>query len=114
MKEKRTILTPSIDRYQNPFLPKGFTYVTGEWNTGFVISDEFGNKFAWVPVGWLENNGTLDGISFDSKFGLRNWYNYDFSQNGWHETVPKNILESINEWGGFTFLAILLPSKKEV
>ena len=103
MKEKRTILTPSIDCYQNPFLPKGFTYVTGEWNTGFVISDEFGNKFTWVPVGWLENNGTLDGISFDSKFGLRNWYNYDFSQNGWHETVPKNILESINEWGGFYF-----------
>lgn len=103
MKEKRTTLTPSIDCYQNPFIPKGFTYVTGEWNTGFVISDEFGNEFAWVPVGCLENNGTLDGISFNSKFGLRNWYNYDFSQNGWHETVPKNILESINKWGGFYF-----------
>ena len=64
--EKRTILTQSTDRYKNPFVPQGFAYVTGEWNTGFVIADEFGNEFTWVPVGWLESNGTLDGISFDS------------------------------------------------
>ena len=101
--EKRTILTQSTDRYKNPFVPQGFAYVTGEWNTGFVIADEFGNEFTWVPVGWLESNGTLDGISFDSKFGLRNWYNYDFSKEGWHEEVPSYILTSINTWGGFYF-----------
>lgn len=103
MKEKRTILTPSTDRYQNPFLPKGFTYVTGAWDTGFVISDKFGNEFVWIPVGYLESNGTLDGVTFNSQFGLRNWYNYDFSLAGWHESVPEHIVESINEWGGFYF-----------
>lgn len=102
MKE-RTTLTKSTDRYQNPFVPKGFTYVTGEWNTGYVIADDYGNTFAWIPVGWLESNGTLDGVSFNSKFGMRNWYDYDFSQNGWHESVPANIVKSIHEWGGFYF-----------
>ncbi len=103
MKNERTILTKSTERYQNPFIPSGFTYVTGTWNTGFVISDEFGNEFVWVPVGWLESNGTLDGVSYNSKFGRRNWYNDDFSQMGWHEEVPNYVLESIFEWEGFYF-----------
>lgn len=101
MKKERNVLTETNVSYQNPFIPKGFTYVTGEWNTGFVISDKFGNEFVWIPVGFLESNGTLDCISYDSKFGLRNWYNYDFSQKGWHESVPNETVESINKWGGF-------------
>lgn len=102
MKEKRN-LTTSIEGYKNPFVPQGFTHVKGTWNDGFTISDSNGNAFAWVPVGWLLNNGTLNGTSFDLKFGRRNWYNYDFSEKGWHENVPKHIVESINEWGGFYF-----------
>lgn len=43
----------------------------------------------------------LDGVSFHSRFGLRNWYNYDFTLSGWHESVPENIVESIKKWGGF-------------
>ena len=101
MKEKRTNLTTSTDRFMKPFIPNGFTYVTGSWNNGFVISDKFGNEFVWVPVGWLEENGTLDGLSFNSKLGLRNWYNYDFSSTGWHEDIPQNIVESILYWEGF-------------
>ncbi len=103
MKDERRFLTLSTECYQNPFIPKGFTYVTGTWNTGFVISDDFGNEFVWIPVGWLESNGTLDGISYNSKFGRRNWYDDDFSLEGWNETVPKKVVNSILEWGGFYF-----------
>lgn len=97
----RTNLITSTDNYQNPFVPTGFTYVTGEWNTGFVISDKFGNEFTWVPVGYLESNGTLDGFNFNSKYGRRNWYKYDFTMSGWHESIPEHIVESIKEYGGF-------------
>lgn len=101
MKELRTIVTKATDRYQNPFIPKGFSYLKGEWNAGFVIADDHGNTFALVPVGGLKKNGTLNGITFDSQFGMRNWNNNDFSLTGWHEDVPENIKASVEEWGGF-------------
>ena len=50
------------ENYVNPPIPKGYKYVCGEWNNGFVIercSD--GSQFVWIPVGSLDSNGTLDG-----------------------------------------------------
>lgn len=35
--------------FQNPYIPDGFSYVEGEWNSGFVIQDELGNQYVWVP-----------------------------------------------------------------
>lgn len=103
MNGERSLLTQESVKHKEPFLPKGFTYVTGTRNTGFVIADKFGNEFVWIPVDALEPNGTLDGISYNSQFGLRNWYNYDFSEHGWHEVVPEAVVSSIKEWGGFFF-----------
>ncbi len=103
MNAERTILKKSTDNFKNPFVPNGFTYVKGKWNNGFVISDIYGNEFAWIPVGSLKRNGTLDGVSFDKQFGLRNWYKNDFSENGWHEVVPQEVLKSIEVYGGFYF-----------
>lgn len=34
---------------KNPYIPEGFSYVEGEWNTGFVIQDEQENQYVWVP-----------------------------------------------------------------
>lgn len=34
---------------QNPYIPEGFSHVEGEWNTGFVIQDEKGNQYVWIP-----------------------------------------------------------------
>lgn len=98
---KRNHLTAPTGAYNKPFVPQGFTYLTGNWDSGFVIADSFGNEFVWVPVGNLDKNGTLDGITFNSSFGLRNWYNYDFSLNGWHEFVPEHIVNSVLKAGGF-------------
>ena len=33
-----------------PYIPTGFTHTEGEVDNGFVIQDEYGNEFVWVPV----------------------------------------------------------------
>lgn len=47
----------------NPYIPLGFTHVEGtEVETGFVIEDEYGNQYVWVPVenGQLTRETILD------------------------------------------------------
>lgn len=33
-----------------PYIPEGFSHIEGEVATGFVIEDDSGNQFVWVPV----------------------------------------------------------------
>lgn len=42
----------------NPYIPKGFSYLEGDVNSGYVIKDEYDNEYVWIPVasGTLENN----------------------------------------------------------
>ncbi len=46
----------------SPYIPTGFSHVGGEVATGFVIQDQYGNEFVWVPVetGKLTRNTMLD------------------------------------------------------
>ena len=91
--------------YVNPPIPEGYKHICGEWNNGFVIercSD--GSQFVWVPVGSLDSNGTLDGVSFNEKFGRRNYRNDKFSEGGFHERLTNELalqLESVKKYGGF-------------
>lgn len=39
----------NLENSKNPYIPDGFKYVEGNWDTGYVISDENGNEFVWVP-----------------------------------------------------------------
>ena len=56
--------------YMNPPIPKGFHYVEGKWNTGFVIARDLDqSEFIWIPVGYLEANGTSNGIIYNERFG---------------------------------------------
>lgn len=41
---------------QKPYIPEGFSYVEGEWNSGFVIQDANGNQYVWVPCTNEENS----------------------------------------------------------
>lgn len=45
-----------------PYIPTGFTHLEGEVEDGYVIQDEHGNEFVWVPVesGKLTRNTLLD------------------------------------------------------
>lgn len=73
--EIKYVDTSLKENYANPPIPPGYIYIRGKWNDGFIIereSDE--SQFVWIPVGFLNPNGTLDGHSFDSKFGRRCFY----------------------------------------
>lgn len=93
------------ENYANPPIPEGYKHICGEWNSGFVIercSD--GSQFVWIPVGSLDSNGTLDGVSFTEQFGRRNYLNSEFSESEFHETLTDELelqLESVKRYGGF-------------
>ena len=110
--EKLIIRAQNIDRanvyyinYENPPIPERYKHVCGEWNNGFVIercSD--GSQFVWIPVGSLDDNGTLDGKRFWEKFGRRNYMNDKFSDYGFNEALNDELLEqlkSVKKYGGF-------------
>jgi len=50
----------------NPVIPKGFKHLTGTVDTGFVIQDEAGNEFVWIPV-----NGTTIKLELDNNLRTR-------------------------------------------
>ena len=95
---------------QKPYIPKGFEYVEGDVNTGFVIQDLYANHFIWVPVKNLTPNGTLDGgLSFNSQFGRRDfykhkrkdWQKHPFNPSLYYEKVDEKKLRSLEKYGGF-------------
>ena len=43
----------------NPVIPKGFKHLLGTVDEGFVIQDEEGNEFVWVPVSDIDGFTTL-------------------------------------------------------
>lgn len=47
----------------NPYVPAGFSVINDKVDEGFVISDESGNQYVWVPVesGRLTRSTLLDG-----------------------------------------------------
>ena len=50
----------------NPYMPDGFKYIGGEVDSGYVIGDDYGNQYVWVPVpnGKLTRNTELN-INYD-------------------------------------------------
>lgn len=40
---------------EEPYIPNGFSYVEGNWNNGFVIQDNEGNQYVWIPCTNKEN-----------------------------------------------------------
>lgn len=78
--------------YNLPPIPKGFRHIEGMWNTGFVIKDQHGNEFVWVPVGYLNKN--------DATQALKRYYDSNTYKKSETEEYNK-ILESIKKYQGF-------------
>ena len=98
------------ENHMNPPIPKGWQHVEGKWNNGFVIADHKKNQFVWVPVGFLDANGTLDGTNFSEKFGRREYYGNEFfdiryfSDSRYNEELDDELRtqwESVKKYGGF-------------
>jgi formylglycine-generating enzyme required for sulfatase activity len=99
-----TVATEYSGDYTNPPIPEGWEYVVGTNEDGFTIQDSKGNQFVWVPVGFLNPNGTLDGYSCQYNFGRRNYRNDDFSSDGFNEEMNCELRkqwESVKKYGGF-------------
>lgn len=106
--------------YMFPPIPEGYKHVLGEWKTGFTIQAlngnfELGDYWTWVPVGYLDNNGTLDGKTFNSKFGRRNYRGEHFSSSEFNERIDTALtktLHTIEKYGGF-YISTYLISEDE-
>ena len=55
----------NIENCKNPYIPDGFHYVEGNWDTGFVIADENENQFVWVPCTNKDNNEEIPILKKD-------------------------------------------------
>ena len=103
--------------YADPPIPERYKHICGKWNKGFVIercSD--GSQSVWIPVGSLDSNGTLDGISFAERFGRRNYRNAVFSESEFHETLESELalqFESVKKYGGFYISRYNISKNKE-
>lgn len=99
-----TVATEYSGNYTDPPIPEGWEYVEGDWNNGFTIQDSKGNQFVWVPVDFLDPNGTLDGSSCSEKFGRRNYQDDEFSDDGFNEELEGELRkqwQSVQKYGGF-------------
>jgi len=90
--------------YRKPYIPEGYKHLYGTWTDGFTIQNvDDGSEFVWVPALWLDADATLDGEHFNEKFGRKNWYDSNFSEDGYHEDENQEFVESVKKYGGFYF-----------
>ena len=62
------------------------------------------DQLVWCPVNLLDSDGTLDGVTFDKKFGRRNFRKDEFSEEKFHEDFTEELrkqCESVEKYGGF-------------
>lgn len=77
--------------YDKPYIPEGFRYVEGTWDTGYVIEDsEKGNQFVWIPV---------DGTTVSLK--RKNFSITDITMEGANEELDDTFSESVEKYGGY-------------
>ena len=103
---------------ENPYIPDGFTHVSGtEVESGYIIEDESGNQYVWVPVetGILTRNtdGNSDYEESDSTAtGLYNsvakYYGfyiakYEASQVSYEGTETVGSIKGVLPWSNITY-----------
>ena len=87
--------TYESQKYSEPYIPEGFSYVEGTWESGFVIQDTNQNQYVWVPC-----TNTADACVEKlqrSNFSNQAFLSKDLCTNNYYE----KFLESALENGGF-------------
>lgn len=126
MSDRRNVVASNGNEYYsnaflNPVVPDGYRHISETtWSNGFMIERiTDGSIFTFVPVGFLKDNGTLDGKKFNQKFGRRRWYPTQEDELG-HESVYGmanplwNQLQSIREYGGFYISSCPISRTKDM
>ena len=98
-----------IAPYDKPYIPNGFIYIEGTWNSGYVIREiSTGNEFVWVPCVTDQDRvkvndevvtfgKVLTGVYNNSNYGL---LPENISVPEEDESV-ENIRKSVSKYGGF-------------
>lgn len=82
-------------KYDEPYIPKGFEYVEGTWNTGYVIQDENENQYVWIPC-------TNKDIAEVTKLARRNFVNNAYmSKDLCYDPECEDFIRSALENGGY-------------
>lgn len=92
--------------YDKPTIPEGFYHVTGEWNTGYVISDSKldennpngnnGNQFVWIPIRDIKKFKRT--TSFGNELVEPNQGYTEPSEN---DNQYNEMIDSVKKYGGF-------------
>ena len=116
----KTITIEDLDKAtaENPYIPEGFTQVSGtEVETGFIIEDESGNQYVWVPVesGILTRNTDGDSRYEESDTTATGLYNsvakyygfyiarYEASQASYGGTETVASRADVMPWSNITY-----------
>lgn len=83
------------DKYASPYILEDFKYVEGEWNTGYVVEDKFGNQYVWVPVTNKDVEGAEKLVKKDFKINPSTCKEYCFDDR--YVEFMRSVLEN----GGF-------------
>lgn len=82
-------------KYNEPYMPEGFSYVEETWEDGYVIQDENQNQYVWVPC-TNKNIKECVKLKRTNKVALP-FINYTYCYNENYENFIKSALEN----GGF-------------
>lgn len=82
-------------KYNEPYILDGFSYIEGTWKDGYVIQDELGNQYVWVPC----TNKTISECRKLQRINTNAlpFINYISCYNDSYEEFIKSALEN----GGF-------------
>ena len=116
----KTITIEDLDEVSadNPYIPDGFTHVSDtDIETGFVIEDESGNQFVWVPVesGRLKRNTENDSSYEEIDSTASGLYNsvakyygfyiarYEASQAKYNNTDTVGSVADVMPWSNINY-----------
>lgn len=71
-----------VKRDEPTFIPDGFSHVEGTVDDGYIIADQYGNEFVWVPV---DNGKAIRNVSDENKY-----VETDDSSKYFYNSVAKN------------------------
>lgn len=80
---------------KKPYIPEAFSYVEGEYNSGYVIEDNNGNEYVWIPC-------TNEEIEEIEKLERKNFVSGAFiAKETCYNEEYREFIKSALENGGF-------------